>query len=181
MHCSRGRWAQAATAPSRMYKSYTTEGGIRVPLIVRYPPLIGTETQPLVNRAFSTALDIMPTILDLANVKHPAAACLGSEMAPYRDRKVYGMKGHSWVGHLSNGDLTDEHGIYGDQEWFGWELHGSAGLRQGKWKIVFLGENRSTGKGRWELFDLEKDPGETSDLSKKMPDKLRDLEQFFDQ
>ncbi len=33
------RWAQAATAPSRLYKAFTTQGGIRVPALVRYPRL----------------------------------------------------------------------------------------------------------------------------------------------
>ncbi len=30
------RWAQASTAPSRLYKMYSTEGGIRVPMVVKY-------------------------------------------------------------------------------------------------------------------------------------------------
>ena len=31
------RWAQAATAPSRLYKAYTTEDGVRVPAIIHWP------------------------------------------------------------------------------------------------------------------------------------------------
>lgn len=33
------RWAQAATAPSRLYKAFTTKGGVRVPCVVRHPPV----------------------------------------------------------------------------------------------------------------------------------------------
>ena len=29
------RWAQASTAPSKLYKMYSTEGGIRVPFVVQ--------------------------------------------------------------------------------------------------------------------------------------------------
>ena len=32
-------WAQASTAPGWLYKMYTSQGGIRVPFILRYPPL----------------------------------------------------------------------------------------------------------------------------------------------
>lgn len=52
------RWAQAATAPSRLYKMYSTEGGIRVPMVVRYPP--AWRKQEIV-KAFATCMDIAPT------------------------------------------------------------------------------------------------------------------------
>ena len=133
-------------------------------------------------KPFATAMDIMPTMLELAGVQHPAKGCKGKEMAPYRDRKVYPMTGHSWVGHLSqaNGN-SNEQGIYGDDFWFGWELHGSASVRKGNWKIVWMSTQRPTGKGKWELFDLEKDPGETNDLATAMPDKCKELMLLFDQ
>jgi arylsulfatase A-like enzyme len=41
------RWAQAATASARLYKCYTAEGGIRCPMIVRYPPITGSLVQEL--------------------------------------------------------------------------------------------------------------------------------------
>ena len=174
-------WAQAATAPSRLYKRYSTEGGILVPCVVRYPPLFQTSTQDSVVRAFATAMDIMPTILDLAGVKHPAVDFKGRDMAPYRDRKVFRMTGKSWVDYFSGSPRgQDEQGIYGDNFWFGWELHGMACLRKGKWKIVFMDTNHPTGTGRWELFDLEKDPGETKDLAKEMPDLVNQMTVLFD-
>lgn len=84
----------------------------------------------------------MPTILELAGVPHPAAKKQGREMAPYRDREVFRMTGKSWVDYFS--DWTNrqgEQGIYGDDSFHGWELHGMASLRKGKWKIVWLGED----------------------------------------
>lgn len=89
------RWAQAASAPSRLYKMYSTEGGIRVPCVVRYPKLF-KEKGRVVN-AFATAMDIMPTFLELAGIKHPAAGKANHEKAPWKKRVVYPMRGKSWV------------------------------------------------------------------------------------
>ena len=58
----------------------------------------------------------------------------------------------------------------------GWESNGCAALRYGKWKIVNMpATNRDLGKGTWELFDLEKDEGETNDLAAALPDKLKEM------
>ena len=50
----------------------------------------------------------------------------------------------------------------------GWELFGRRAFRQGKWKIVL--QVPPYGKGSWQLFDMEKDPGEVNDLSSELPD-----------
>jgi arylsulfatase len=94
------RWAQAATAPSRLYKGYSTEGGIRVPCVVRYPKLFKQPGQ--IVRAFANVMDIMPTFLELAGIKHPAAGKKKNEKAPWRKRVVYPMMGKSWVGYFTN-------------------------------------------------------------------------------
>ena len=64
------RWAQASTAPSRMYKGgygvphwltlpgWTTEGGIRCPCIVRYPLLNASDGVNRISHAFTTVMDI---------------------------------------------------------------------------------------------------------------------------
>ena len=81
------RWAQAATAPSRLYKLYTTEGGVRVPCITSYPSI-----SPGVKHQFGTVMDIAPTLLELAGVKHPAPT--------FQGRTVTEMRGKSMVGWL---------------------------------------------------------------------------------
>ena len=43
------------------------------------------------------------------------------------------------------------------------ELFGSRSLRQGDWKITDISD------GRWRLFDIAADPGETRDLSEEEP------------
>ena len=50
---------------------------------------------------------------------------------------------------------------------------GRRAMRKGDWKIVEA--NAPWGKGRWELFNLAEDRGETRDVSAKFPEKLREL------
>ena len=61
------RWGQAATAPFRLYKLYTTKGGVRVPCTSSFPAF-----KPAIGNAFTTVMDITPTILEMAGFKHPA-------------------------------------------------------------------------------------------------------------
>ena len=92
-------------------------GGIRVPCIIRYPPLTrhtlskpGTVIdQPL------TVMDIMPTLLDLAGVAHPVR--MGQPSGKFRDREVVGMKGKSWRGMFEKGERCHD-----ETEELGWEV-----------------------------------------------------------
>jgi arylsulfatase len=84
------RWAQAATAPSRLYKLYTTEGGVRVPCVSTHPKFPGG-----VKHEFATVMDIAPTVLDMAGVQHPAPA--------FQGRQVTEMRGKSMVPWLKVG------------------------------------------------------------------------------
>ncbi|KAJ3826629.1 alkaline-phosphatase-like protein [Lentinula raphanica] len=167
------RWAQAATAPSRLYKMYSTEGGIKVPMILKYPAWTKDRGGEVVN-AFATVMDIMPTILDLAGIQHPGTV--------FRGREVEEMRGKSWVKFFENnhrkGDMTTAIHSHDDPA-VGWELFGRAALRKGDWKIVYM-TPWSYGKGEWELFDLSKDPGETRDLSSEEPQKLQELLELWD-
>lgn len=64
------QWASAATAPSKGFKTMVTEGGIRCPCIVRYPKFALSEG--VVTHDFTTVMDILPTLLDMAGISHPA-------------------------------------------------------------------------------------------------------------
>ncbi|KAK6908688.1 hypothetical protein I204_02022 [Kwoniella mangroviensis CBS 8886] len=159
-------WGQAATAPSKMYKAWATEGGIRCPSIIHYPKLGGLLKQDnAVTHEFTTIMDILPTVLDLAGIQHP-----GNE---FRGRKVHKPRGKSWTPWLSgqNKEVHDENAIHG------WELFGQAAIRQGRWKAVWLPP--PTGKDQWLLFDLDQDPGETKDLAEAHPEKLQQLVAFW--
>ncbi|CAL5869114.1 uncharacterized protein PFLUO_LOCUS3342 [Penicillium psychrofluorescens] len=168
------RWAQASTAPSRLYKSFTTEGGIRVPLVAKFPkaykcpiPADGITHQ------FSTVMDIAPTFLEMAGVQHPAPS--------YQGREVVGMRGKSMVPWLRG----DSSSIHKDQFVEGWEMNGRSAVRKGQWKAVYMPSTKAgpspKGYDRWELFDLDHDKGEIHDLSEKHPEILTELLKLWDQ
>ncbi|BBZ44223.1 arylsulfatase [Mycobacterium parmense] len=157
------RWAQAATAPSRLHKAFTTEGGIRVVGFVTWP---GFTRQRQIGTAFATVMDITPTVLELAGAAHPGTS--------YRGREIEPMRGRSLVPYLSG----DHEAVHDVGSATGWELFGRRGIRQGDWKAVHL--PAPYGTGSWQLYDLSRDPGETEDLAGAHPDKLAELLVLWD-
>ncbi|CAG9990583.1 unnamed protein product [Clonostachys byssicola] len=159
------RWACAATAPSRGLKCWITEGGIRCPCLIRYPPF--QAQQSAITHRFTTVMDILPTILDLARVSHPGTS--------FRGRDVVVPRGKSWVPHLSSPDYAAPSStVHGeDVHVHGWELFGQRAIREGKYKAVWIAKPR--GKDDWELFDVEADPGELHDLAEKETEVMKRL------
>ncbi|MEG0862594.1 MAG: sulfatase-like hydrolase/transferase, partial [Pseudomonas sp.] len=152
------QWAQAATAPSRLFKAFTSEGGIRVPALVHYPALA---RQGQISHQFSTVMDITPTLLDLAGVRHPGTR--------WRGRDVAALRGKSWLGYLSG--ETEQ--VHDDNTVTGWELFGRRAIRQGQWKAVYI--PGPVGPATWQLYDLASDPGEIDDLAQAQPARLEAL------
>ena len=149
-------WAQAVT-PFRLWKAFPTEGGVRVPAIVRW----GTRGRRGRLDTVVTVKDVAPTILELAGVRHPAPSFEGHAVAALEGRSMLPLlEGQSATVHA--GELT-----------MGWELFGRRALRRGSFKIVWLFE--PYGPGRWELFDLAKDPLESRDLASAEPETLARL------
>ncbi|KAF1345861.1 alkaline-phosphatase-like protein [Delphinella strobiligena] len=138
-------WASAATAPGRLYKAFSSKGGIRVPFILRYPGLVKPESYGGIEHNFSAVMDIVPTMLELAGTKHP-----GKE---YKGRKIEPVRGKSWVSYLQGGSAT----IHDEERACEWELFGRLAVRKGKWKATYI--PKPYGPEKWELFDLEQDPG----------------------
>lgn len=156
------RWAQAATAPGRLYKMHSTEGGCRVPLVVK-PATQSLQPAGKITEAFCTVMDVVPTILEMAGATHP-----GTE---YKGRRVEKPRGKSWVKYLQGVQKINDLGamaIHDEDQETGFEIAGSGALRKGRYKITYVPKPR--GPQRWELFDIIADQGETNDLSEKEPE-----------
>lgn len=152
-------WACASMAPSRGFKTWITEGGIRCPCLVRYPSLSKSGST---TNEFSTVMDILPTILELAQVPHPGKV--------FRGRDVVPVRGSSWLPYL-DGKSAEIHDK--EEHITGWELFDHRAIRQGDWKALYM--NAPRGKDKWELYDLKNDPGEMNDLAEAKPDILERL------
>ena len=153
---ARGKPGPTCNLPLRSGKGWTYEGGIRIATSISWPAGL----QPAVANVPAYTADLYPTLLELC----------GLPLRPEQHRD-----GTSLAGVLRGGEpgpLRER-----DLAWYYPHEHGSghkpsAAIRRGRWKLVhFLGSGRS------ELFDLENDPGETTDLSAVDPNGAARLEE----
>jgi arylsulfatase/uncharacterized sulfatase len=138
-------WAAAAATPGAWFKFYATEGGIRVPLIMAGP---GITPQRITSPAMIT--DIAPTVLDWLEVDPkaiPGKPMTGRSLLP-----------------VLGGEVAS---VYGPDEARAVEVSGNSALYLGDHKIT-----RSVppvGDNQWRLYNIARDPGETTDLSASEP------------
>lgn len=155
-------WARACGGVFSLYKAYASEGGIRVPAFACMPERFAGERT---SRAFASVLDLMPTILELADMS-PA-------FDTNRDLDELPMQGRSMLPLLRG---ESEH-IHAADEVMAWELFGRRAVRRGDWKLSFNTE--PLGPGRWQLFHLSTDPGETFDLAGRYPERRQQLLEYW--
>lgn len=134
-------------APFRAGKGFLYDGGLRVPLIVRFPS--GTDAGSVVTAPVSTG-DLVPTICRLAGVAAP-------EPADFRD-----------LAEAASHPDGDDRPFFWHQPHTTNQGGGPAGaIRIGPWKLVEHFED-----GRLELFHTGDDPGETTDRSAADPGRV---------
>ncbi len=137
-----------SAAGLRGLKTELYEGGIKVPMIARWPGRIAAGTT---SSLVSTQWDVLPTVLELAAL--PAAA---------------GIDGISFAPELlADGEQTRHSSLY-------WELGRQQAYREGDWKIY----RRADSEGQvevTELFNLALDPNETTDLAASEPERLAQM------
>ncbi|WP_025765100.1 arylsulfatase [Dyadobacter tibetensis] len=128
------------------------EGGIKVPLIVKWPQHIKAGTRSDLVSAF---WDFLPTVADLAGQKLKEGSTDGISFLPTLLGKQ--QKEHAY--------------LY-------WEFHENPAtnqaIRKGKWKAVRLDP-----KGATELYDLSQDPGEEQNIAAANPDIVAEMEALF--
>ena len=151
------QWAQAGGAPFKLYKYYSTEGGIVTPLIIsgRY-----AERKPGLQNAFITVMDLAPTLLEVAGIKYPAT---------YNNKKVTLVLGESCLSFVRGKANT----VHSTNYVFGLEHDGQCLLIKGNWKITNI--NRPFDETAFALYNLSQDLGETTDLSKSNPKKFTEM------
>ena len=149
-------WATASMSPHRLFKAFTTEGGIISPCIIKLPASLNNKHK--MNKAFTHISDIMPSFLELAGTAHP------SEQA----KAIPGMMGKSLLPLLA-GEKENVH----YNEGIGYELHGMRAYIKDEWKIVNL--PIPFGSGDWQLYNLVEDPAESVDLSEQFPEIRNEL------
>ena len=159
-------WARAGAARFRIFKGFTTEGGIRVAAIVHYPKTVLAGT---IYSGMATVMDVLPTILDLAEIEHPQT---------YQGRDVLPLRGASMLPALTGARAR----VHDKDYVMGWELWGRRAIRQGDWKIVWEPagipwepRDPHIKDDSWRLYNLTNDPSEQIDLAQQQPERLQAL------
>ena len=158
------RWAQAATAPSRLHKAFTTEGGIRVVGFVTWP---GFARQGADRHGVRDRHGHRPDRAGTRRQSHIPAP-------PTTAARWYPCAAARWW-HICRATAEAVHDA---DTGTGWELFGRRAIRQGDWKALYL--PAPYGPGSWQLYDLSRDPGEIDDLAASRPDKLAELLALWD-
>ena len=140
-------------APSRAGKGFVYEGGIRTPLIIRYPGRLASRviSEPVVLG------DLCPTICALAKVPTPKTldfqdiSPLLFDSKPPADAKPRALFWHQ-PHYMNQGGKP------------------AGVVREGDWKLIEQYED-----GSLELYNLAKDPSETTDLAAAEPNRVAAL------
>ena len=139
-----------SNGPLRGGKRDLYEGGIRVPLVVRWPARIAAGRQSDHPSAF---WDFLPTACEMAGVDKPAD-----------------IQGLSYLPTLLGKTQPTHNYLY-------WEFHekgGKVALRQGDWKVVRVDLRKAKPKP-YELYNLAADLAEQNDLAASQPERLKKL------
>jgi arylsulfatase A-like enzyme len=139
-------------APFRGWKLTNYEGGLRVPMFVKWPAMIAAGTQVETPVAH---IDVMPTLVAAASAPLPAGVAID---------------GHNIL------PLTAEQGAESwDRQTLFWQSGYYRAVRHGDWKLQVSQRPQQS----W-LFDLSQDPTEQVNLASSRPDKLQELQVLLD-
>lgn len=143
-------------SPLKGGKGSFYEGGIRVPLIVRWPGVTeaGTRTDEPV-----TSIDFYPTFLEAAGIEAPEGYSLdGLNLRPLLENPSGSLNREALFWHFPG---------YPNNPW---RTTPVSVIRSGNWKLMKFYQS-----GRLELYNLEEDVGETANLSEERPEKRSEL------
>jgi arylsulfatase A-like enzyme len=129
--------------PLRAGKGYLYEGGLRVPLFVRWPARVKPREIDLP----TTNLDLVPTLLQLLKISLPDDLD-GSDLSSL------------WLGHTNAAGSTDRRFFWHFPHYSNQGGRPSGAVLEGRWKLIEQYE-----EGALELYDLEADPGEKVNLA----------------
>jgi arylsulfatase A len=148
-----------SAGPFRGLKGSLYEGGIRVPMIARWPGRVEAGT---VSDHISAFWDVMPTVAEITGTEAPEGID-GISFAPTLLGRADAQRKHAY--------LYWEFPSYGGQQ----------AVRIGPWKGVRQNMLRRNNEDplKVELYNLEDDPGETNDVADMHPDLVAKLRRIM--
>ncbi len=159
-----GSWRQSSSHGLRGKKGSTWEGGMRVPLLVRFP---GIFPEGRIADAPVMGFDLFTTVLELAGIDPPV------------DRIVDGL---SLAPLLTDAMARPSDTDFSNRPLFFYRDESVLAVRLGKWKLHVARHSRWSGlrKIEPELFDLDTDPSESTDLAPEHPEIVQQLQRAIE-
>ncbi|GAM68424.1 arylsulfatase [Vibrio sp. JCM 19236] len=111
--------------------------------------------------------DLPMTMLDYAEVKHPAMPIKTVRSVP---------SGVSMKPFLEGESKT----VRTEKDWFAFELFGNGFVIQGDFKLMKL-RTGMYGDGKWHLYNIKENPAETVPLEDKYPEKFESMMKIYQQ
>ncbi|MBM3992794.1 MAG: arylsulfatase [Planctomycetes bacterium] len=145
-------WAWLSNAILRLFKHWVHGGGVSSPLVVHWPEGIPERSRGELRRQSGHLIDIMATCIDVSGAAYPKE---------YQGNKITPLEGKSLVPAFNNQPIERE-AIY-------WEHEGNKAILVKNSKLV------SRFPGPWELYDLNADRAETTDLAAREPQRVKEL------
>ena len=152
-------WAQVGNTPFKWYKQNTHEGGVHVPLVLRWPSKV-TDAGGIRDQ-FHHVNDVVPTILEGIGVDAPTVF-RGVEQLPVTGTSMV----YSFDAQRAASNKIVQY----------YEMHGHRGIWSDGWKAVTRHQmGTSFDDDRWELYHVDLDRSEVHDLAESHPEKLQEL------
>ena len=145
-------WANVSNTPLRGTKLTAYEGGIRTPLIVRWPRVI-RDTGGL-DPTVGHVIDMLPTCIDVAGVDYPSE---------FHGRRPLPVEGRS-LAPVLRGEKREPHAM------LCWSVPRHRAIRMGDWKLISAGP-----RNPWELYNLESDGTEMQNAAEKHPERVEEM------
>ncbi|MCL3780561.1 DUF4976 domain-containing protein [Prolixibacteraceae bacterium JC049] len=148
-----GKHSYASQQPFRSGKGWLYEGGIREPMIVRWPGITTANSQC---HEMISSIDFFPTFLEMVNVKVPP---------------IKGMDGVSFVEALNGKHLKRDQLCWHYPHYhYGSGMVPASAIRVGNYKLIeWHTQTLQNKEGQIELYDLKNDVGEQNNLAEEMP------------
>jgi arylsulfatase A-like enzyme len=158
--------------PFRESKGTSFEGGVRVPFVARWP---GRIPKGAVGHLPAMNIDLLPTFAKLAGASAPAEHIIdGRDMWPLLSDQRGASAPHDALYFFWGGEL---HAVRSDQ----WKLH----VPHAYQALEQAGQDGNPGKYvrrelELSLFDLDKDPGESTNVAGQHPDVVKRLQEYVE-
>ncbi|MGH8980782.1 MAG: arylsulfatase [Acidimicrobiales bacterium] len=164
-------WTMAGNTPFKRWKREVHHGGVATPCIVRFGPL--ARSAGGVRGQFTHAIDVLPTVLELAGIDAPAVLDHVPQVP---------IDGTSFAYLLGpDGAAAPERHV---TQYF--EMFGSRAIYHRGWKAVAyhpvgplyddgLDPNAPFDEDAWELYCLDEDLSEVQDLAAEHPERVEEL------